>query len=279
MDRTDYTDPICPCDTDFYKEPVAPEPIVGSGALAIEAVMAEYDSFLHTEQYEAAGQYLQKMRGTAKENNDLRSLLSIDNELLGYHRQYGNIADEDQTIAECRDLLSRIDMGKGPSAGMILLNIGTALCAAGRPADALLSYSDACRSWGTILAPRDVRWAGLFNNMAGAYEANGEPDFAEQYYNKALDVLRAGAPTPDLGLTYLNLAMLLHGQNAEDERIGAYVRMALDALQDTNLPHDAYYAHTARKCTDPLHYLGFFRAAKQMEREADAIYERIRTGG
>ena len=88
----------------------------------------------------------------------------------------------DSTIYETALALYRVLEKKYPGSNKVLENIGVTLTQLGRDPEALLYLEKAVE-----LAPRDPldNW-----NLAGAYERMGEPDLAEVYYRKAVDVQR-----------------------------------------------------------------------------------------
>lgn len=274
MERFDYTDPICPFNTDEYA--TTPEEAASSGVVSISEIIQRLDRLYAREDLEKAGQLLKTSLAEARRLGDKRGELSLLNELLGYHRQYGNMAEEETTIADTKRLLTELDLGENDTAGTILINIGTAQCASGHPEEALLSYSDACRSWGKLLPADHPKFAVLYNNMAGACEASGDNEQAKLYYRKAITILQKAGPQPDTAVSLINLARLLRSEAAEDTAADDCVKEALKLLQNSGLVKDAYYAHTCRKCQEPLLYLGYFRAARELREEADAIYGRNR---
>ncbi|MBQ3792537.1 MAG: hypothetical protein II797_05505 [Clostridia bacterium] len=274
MDRNDYTDPICPFDFDQYRP--APGDFRSSGAIPIREIIQQLDRLYAREEFEKAGEHLFSWMEEARRRGDKKGELSILNELLGYLRQYGAMEEEDEVISRTRELMQEVDLGSSDTAGTILLNIGTALSASGKPREALLSYSDAFRSWGTILDPADERFAALFNNMAGAYEASGETEYAKTYYLRAIYILENKGACPDLAVSYVNLAKLLFDCGEEEETVKKNVMRALQILLEEAKEKNAYFAYTCRKLQDPLLYMGYFRESNRLRKEADEFYERSR---
>ena len=59
-----------------------------------------------------------------------------------------------------------------------------------------------------------MRYATLFNNMAGVYHAQGDYEKALEYYGKALAISERvlGTDHPDTATTYNNTAGVYHAQ-------------------------------------------------------------------
>ena len=278
LDRMDYEEPRCFCDTEFYKEKSAVSP--AKGHIRIDEMIAAVDRLYRRGDKAAIERVLEGYASEAKALGDTRGELTAVNELLGHYRMTANREKGLSAVERCTELLAMAQIGGSVSAGTILLNAATALRSFGESKRALTLYAEAGRAYADHLPPSDTRFAGLYNNMASAYEDEGEPDRAEKYYQTALSIL--GAHPDDTGclldaaVTHLNLAQLYTAHDPADSRIAEHAETAMQILSDQALFDDYYYAHTAEKCADGFAYLGYFLFAEELKERA-ASYYRERT--
>ena len=74
-------------------------------------------------------------------------------------------------------------------------------------------------------------------------------------------------------MTYINLAQLCNAKQ-EYETVKEYVQKAEEILDNENMVHDYYYAHTAEKIAGGFGYLGYFMKEHELAERAREIYER-----
>ena len=243
--------------------------------IPMREIIEECDRLFNAEQPFELGEHLRKWRAEAQAIGDREGELGILSELMGHYRMQG---DRDRGLAAVRDgfaLLGKLGIGGSVSAGTILINGATALQAFGEIDEALDYYKEAFRCYGAHLDPNDWRFAGLLNNMAAAYAAKHDTRYAEAYYRKALDVLKACGNLMDAAVTHVNLAQMYAAESGPDDpRITAELDLAVACFDDPAAVHDGYYAHTCRKCASAFGPLGRPEFEAELNRRADDYYER-----
>ena len=268
MDKRDYMEPACPFDAAAWQEePVKP----CSDPLDIHAVLREFDACVNRNDCIAASKCLENWRSEAQKRGDLRSELTLLSEMMGFYRQ---LKQKDASLSAVNDglaLMKRLSL-QGESAGTILINAATALCAFGEANKALPYYEEAFRQYGKSIPENHWKFAGLCNNMASAYMALEDLTRAEAYYRKALKILQKIGDKLDLAVTYVNLAQLLWKQDPAHEDIQNYMDTAWDIFEDPSVPRDGYYAQTCRKSVDAFRFFGYFFAEKELKRRMEEIY-------
>ncbi len=273
LDKNDYMEPCCPFDTDFYKEPTEMKP---TGHISVSEMIAQIDRLTLRGDKAAIERVLKEYERDAKAFGDIRGELTVQNELIGHYRMANNREKGLAAVERALELLKNADMSGSVSLGTILLNAATALRAFGESERALPLYADACRAYADHLPAEDVRFAGLYNNMASAYDDIGEVSQAENYYNRAISILKKHPEDNgcmlDMAVSYLNLALHFHSYNSEDERITEYADKAVQILESPTLSHDGYFAHTAEKCADGFSYLGYFFFGEKLKTLAEEFY-------
>ena len=243
--------------------------------IPMQEVIAECDRLFNEEKMVELGEHLRKWREEARRIGDREAELGLLSELMGHYRMLG---DRERGLAAVRDgftLLGKLGIGGSVSAGTILINGATALQAFGEIDESLKYYKEAFRCYGAHLDSNDWRFAGLLNNMAAAYAAKHDVRYAEAYYRKALDVLKACGNLMDAAVTHVNLAQMYATEaGPDDPRIPAELDLAAACFDDPAAVHDGYYAHTCRKCASAFGPLGRPEFEAELNRRADEYYAR-----
>lgn len=267
LNKEEWQEPCCPLSPPpgrVWHDP--PERI------PLDKVIAECDRLFAEEKPLELGERLRLWRKKAAELGDKRSELSLLNELMGHYRMLG---DRERGMEAVRDgfrLIGEVGITGSVSAGTILLNGATALKSFGETQEALQHYAEAFRCYGAHLPPEDIRYAGLFNNMAAAYADAGDFRRAEVFYKKALDLLSDKSQLMDRAVTEVNLAQLYHRQDPADPRIAESLDRAYDCFESPDAEFGSYYAHTCRKCAGAFGDLGQKDRERELNERADALY-------
>ena len=240
--------------------------------IPMQEVIQKCDRLFNAEKMVELGEHLRKWREEARRIGDREAELGILSELMGHYRMQG---DRERGLMAVRDgfaLLGQLGIAGSVTAGTILINGATALQAFGDVDGALNYYKEAFRCYGAHLDPNDWRFAGLLNNMAAAYAAKHDVKYAEAYYRKALDVLKACGNLMDAAVTHVNLAQMYAAEDRNDPRIASELELAVACFDDPAAIHDGYYAHTCRKCASAFGPLGFPEVEEELNWRADEYY-------
>ena len=262
----------CGCGHDHDHEHAAMPHRNPQRRIPMQEVIAECDRLFNSENMVGLGEHLRKWREEARRIGDREAELGILSELMGHYRMLG---DRERGMMAVRDgftLLGKLGIAGSVTAGTILINGATALQAFGEIDESLNYYKEAFRCYGAHLDPNDWRFAGLLNNMAAAYAAKHDLKYAEAYYRKALDVLKACGNLMDAAVTHVNLAQMYAAEDRNDPRISAELDLAVACFDDPAAVHDGYYAHTCRKCASAFGPLGFPEVEEELNWRADEYY-------
>ncbi len=263
----DHEDDCC-CEHDHGAMPHRNQP----KRIPMQEVIQECDRLFNSEKMAELGEHLRKWREEARRIGDREAELGILSELMGHYRMQG---DRERGLMAVRDgfaLLGQVGIAGSVTAGTILINGATALQAFGDVDGALNYYKEAFRCYGAHLDPNDWRFAGLLNNMAAAYAAKHDVKYAEAYYRKALDVLKACGNLMDAAVTHVNLAQMYAAEDRGDPRVASEIELAVACFDDPAAVHDGYYAHTCRKCASAFGPLGFPEVEEELNWRADEYY-------
>ncbi len=241
-------------------------------SISVKSFIQSLDNFFACDDMNGAGVFLREIYNMAKVNADNQLLFSVLNEMMGYYRKTGEMAQGLAAIDEGLTLVSEMGLAGQVAGATTFLNAATTLKAFGKAIEALPYYVMAEEIYCRKLSPNDPRMAGLHNNMALALEDVGRDKEAENRYSLALSILNSldGKET-DIANTYVNMAHL-YEKREDYESVESCMNCAMDALErDKN--RNGYYAYTCRKCAPSFGHFGYFAYEKTLNERADRIYE------
>ena len=238
--------------------------------------LTRLDEYLDRNDYAAARRHLDYWKAEALAGNDLRGLLTIENERMGLFRKLDDEAAAEEALTSALRLVDRAGLDDTVTAATTWLNAATVRKRFGRAAEALPLYERARTVYERELAPEDPRLAGLYNNMALALADLGRYDEAGALYEQALEILRtAEHGALEMAVTELNLADLAAARDGlleAEAEIEARLDRAWTLLADPSLPRNGYYAFVCEKCAPSFGYYGRFMDAQELQERSERIY-------
>lgn len=250
-----FNEAACCFDASMYTG--TPDTVPCAQSLDTKSITAGLDKLLFSGDDAAAGEYLDRWCQRAQEVGDWRTELTLQSELMGFHRRTSDKNAAMAAVERGLELIREHRLGSTVSGATIFLNAATTLKAYGMAERSIPMFVQTCRVYSQTLDPLDYRFGGLFNNMALSYADIGEYDTAEGYYKKALGVIvHCDTPQNELAVTYCNLAELYERMGREAD-IAKALNLALDNLRSPALPHDGYYDFTVSKCLPTFEHFGY----------------------
>lgn len=268
----DYAEPRCLlCD-----DPYGVTPRVKS--VPQQRIIQKMDEYMSRRDYRGAERHLLYWLEEAKLGADKGGELMLRNELVGHFRKTGNREGAFESAAEALRLVDELGFEENVSAGTTYINIATAYNAFGENDRAIELFRKAKQVYESSANTAPALLGGLYNNMALTDVALGNFEEAFALYQKALDVME-GVPGGVLeqAITYLNMADALcarEGEEAAEQQVQEWLDTAYELLIKGDAPHDGYYAFVCEKCAPSFSYYGYFLAANELNKIAEAIYER-----
>ena len=238
----------------------------------MEELTARADALMGAEKWEEAEALLLDSRDRAAREGRSSAELSLCSELMGFYRQRGNAEGFRAAWDRTKELLSSIRVD-ARARGTILINAATGMVAFGEAREALPLYQEAESCLRRSLGAADHRLAALYNNMAFAWAGAGNPARGEEMIRRAMAVLSGIPHHPDMGTSWVNLALLYSGADPADPRIGDCLDKAMACFDDPETVWDGYYAHTVRKCAGAFSDLSREAQAEDLLERAEVIYE------
>lgn len=250
-----FNEAACCFDASLYTG--VPDAVPCAQSLDTKSIIAGLDKLLFSGDDAAAGEYLDRWCKTAQEAGDWRTELTLQSELMGFHRRTSDKNAAMAAVERGLELIREHRLGSTVSGATIFLNAATTLKAYGMAERSIPMFVQTCRVYSQTLDPLDYRFGGLYNNMALSYADIGEYDTAEGYYKKALGIIvHCDTPQNELAVTYCNLAELYERMGREAD-IAKALNLALDNLRSPALPHDGYYDFTVSKCLPTFEHFGY----------------------
>ena len=244
----------------------------------INRILDKLDSYFAKNDYSGAERHLKYWLDEADSLGDLRSSLSLCNELIGLSRKIGN---KEASLSYCEravSIIASLGMEDSVSAATTYVNIATAHKAFGKAEESLPFFERACTIYERDLPSDDSRLGGLYNNMALTFCDLSLFDMTYACYDKALTVM-SSVPRGELeqAITHLNIASaleqekgLLEAESEICERLDKASALLDIYAEDT----DGYYAFVCEKCATVFGYYGYFFYEKELKERAARIYER-----
>jgi tetratricopeptide (TPR) repeat protein len=223
----------------------------------------------------SVGRTLDFWENEARSLNDLRGLLEILNEKIGYYRRTSEKDKALSSVREAFDLIEKKGIGDPISTGTVYLNGATTMKAFDLAEDAMPYYEKARAIYESNLEEDDYRIAALYNNMSSAYKDLGDYLKAEAACYKAIATLRLKDDCRgEIAISLINVAHIYYDQDPADERIYDIMDSAWELLTSEKNVHDGDFAFLCSKCYPSFGFFGYF----QREAELRALTEKIYAG-
>lgn len=241
-------------------------------SVPVSRVIDKLDRLLAEKNFAAAEEHLKYWTADAEACGDMRALLTIVNEQIGFYRKNGRETEALRCADKALRLAESMELSETVTMGTTLINAATAYKAFGHAEKALPLYERAREIYEAALKPDDRRLGGLYNNMALALCELGRYSESKACFEKALSVMenvRGGEA--EMAISCCNMADLcvLQGEN----NVRGYIEKAFELLDTETLPRDSYYAFVCEKCAPSFSHYGYPYCEKELLRRARMIYE------
>lgn len=222
----------------------------------------------------AVGKLLDYWESEALKIGDLRGLLEILNEKIGYYRRTLEKDKAMAAIGDAFDLIENKKIGDSVSIATIYLNGATTLKAFGAADKAMPYYEKAKAIYELHLDPNDYRMAAFYNNVSAAYKDLGDYAQAEAACYKAISVLESkGGYLGEIAVTQINIAHIYYEQDPFDERIYEVMDSAWELLKSPKNTPDGNFAFICSKCYPSFEFFGYFERGAELKALSERLYE------
>ncbi len=237
----------------------------------INEVLQELDSLFTEQNVEKIELFLEEHRAKAKQEEDSASLLVLYNETIGFYRETGNY---EKSVAMCHEAIALAkDMGLEGSVAYAttLLNAANAHRAAGCLQESLDFYMQVFPVYDKTLAPNDMYYANLYNNISLLYQEMQEFAKAKDALEQALAIcVQYEEAVFEIAVTYANLANTCI-QLGEDKQAKEHALEAIKRFEEQQVD-DAHYS-AALSALGSLYFKegAYEKALKAMEKSRDSV--------
>ena len=254
--------------------------------ISIDRILSKYDSYISKNDTASALRHLEYWEreiSIVKDDNltNKRSLLTIENELIGMYRQLKIKEKADKVIASVLSLIDELDINENTSVATIYTNIATAYKVFEEYDKALYYYNLSFDIYNKKEYDKNTyEYASLLNNYALVLIDTFDYDNANNKFLEAIDVLnKIGGKDLEIALTYLNIATLIDAKDSigKEKEIDDYLEQAKTIFDSDKVVRNSYYAYVCDKAASVYSYFGYFLYAKELRERRDYIYERART--
>lgn len=251
-----------------------------TGSIPILRIIDKLDSLFAKNDLAEAKRLLEYWEGEARALGDMRGLVEILSEQVGFYRSSGEKEKGLKAAEEAISILDEDDNSDSVANATIYLNCATTMKAFDEVKEAMPYYEKAKDIYERMLPEDDFRLAGFYNNYATALRDLDESreDEAKACYDKAIAILKKLGGFSEIAVTYVNMALQVFGKAQEsgedcDDEIDELLGLAYDSLDDESIERDTDYAHTCEKCATVFGFFGYFIQKQELEERAKKIYD------
>lgn len=240
----------------------------------IERIKNKLDIHFDKKEFDQADRLLKYWIEEAKNSNDKKAELEIQNEYMGFLRKTNRKEEAIACANRALNIVNELGLDENVSGATILLNIATVYKAFGNPKIAISYFNKAKEVYEKNLKENDKKLAGLYNNMALAEVDLKNYDSAKNLYEKAIKImLNIKNGELDAAISYLNYADLIYAIYNEDtskdytkysDKIEDCINKAYLFLNKEDIPHDEYYRFVCEKCASSFGFYGHFMYEKEL---------------
>ncbi|MBE6684462.1 MAG: tetratricopeptide repeat protein [Ruminococcaceae bacterium] len=242
--------------------------------IPLTRIFDKLNEFFSKNDLSAVGRLLDYWEGEALALGDMRGLLEILNEKVGYYRRTAEKEKALSAVNSAFELIEQKEIGDPVSVGTVYLNCATTMKAFGQAERAMPYYEKAKEIYESRLEPNDYKMAALYNNMSSAYKDLGDYIRAEEACYKAIEILKQNEDCRgEIAVTLINIAHIYHDQDPFDERIYELMDKAWDLLKSDKNTLDGDFAFLCSKCYPSFEFFGCFEKGAELKALTKRIYE------
>lgn len=241
--------------------------------IPVARVIEKLDALFSTNDLDGAGRLLEYWEREARNLSDMRGLLEILNEEIGYFRR---TADRERALAaveEAFEIIEQNGLEDNASSGTVYLNGATTMKAFGKVREAMPYYAKAKEIYDRSLDQNDYKMAAFYNNISSAYAELGDTQNAEKACYSAIAILKSkDGYNGEIAVTLVNLAHMYHDADPFDERIYDLMEQAWSLLTHESNQKDGNFAFLCSKCYPSFGFFGYFEYEKHLRELTEKIY-------
>lgn len=238
--------------------------------MQVEEITQKLDELFAAGKGPEAQKLLEDSIRQAMEEEDDGALLTLLNEIIGYMRETSQVESSYSYADAAIKLMERMGIAGSTAYATTLLNIANAYRAGGRLKDSLSYYQEVLALYQEKVAPNDMLFASLYNNISLLYQEMGEFGKAKENLLQALAIVKENDDSYfEEAVTYANLAATCLNLN-EDDTAAEYFNRSIEIFERYGI-RDAHYCAA-------LSSMGTYYYKKQEYEKAAECFEKAMDG-
>lgn len=247
-------------------------------SIDMDRIRKKLDIHFDKKEFDQAERLINYWLVEAKNGNNERAELELQNECMGFCRKMNRRDDAILHAERAAELVRNLKLERTVGGATIYVNVATVYKAFDNANAAMAYFNKAKEVYEGNLKDDDKLLAGLYNNMALAAVDMRQYDAAEDLYKKAIDIMAKNEDGElDEAISYLNFADLLYARykaSADEDygkysdRIDEYVKKAWGLLNKDTTPHDEYYRFVCEKSANSFGFYGYFVYENELKKRA-----------
>lgn len=235
--------------------------------MSLATFFSGLDNLFAQKNIAAAEGYLAEHLAKAQQLGDMNYQLAVLNEQVGYYRSLSHFAKSLEAGEAAMQIINAPGFDQKVSAATTMLNVATALRAAGKIEAALEMYKEVDKLYLEHLDGADPRRAALYNNMAQALLASGNSKGALEHLQEALAILNISRPySAECATNNTNIAAI-YMSLGDSESAEEYLHKAMEIFESLDY-EDAHYPAALGAMAQLMYFKGDYCAAVEHYRSA-----------
>lgn len=237
----------------------------------ISEVLSELDRLFMEQDLEKTERFLKEKCSMAEAEEDLRALLTLYNETIGFYRETGKYNQAIENCHKALELARALGLEGKAEYATTLLNAANAHRAAGLLQESLALYMQVFPVYEKELPPNSMYYASLYNNISLLYQEQQEYEQAKESLLKALKICDLNENTAfEIAVTHTNLANTCI-QLGENEEAKEHAWKAIAMFEEQKV-EDAHYS-AALSALGSLYYKNgdFEKAIEVLEKSRACV--------
>lgn len=157
----------------------------------IQSTLQELDAIFKSGEHARIEPFLLEHLEQAEAEGDKASMLSLQNELMGYYRALSRFREALELGQKALALLESMGYKGSVPYATTLLNVATALRAEGQVEKAIGMYEEVMQIYSSNHLEDAYLTASLYNNLSLAYQETGAHEKAIEFLDRAMPLVRS----------------------------------------------------------------------------------------
>ncbi|MCM1182364.1 MAG: DUF4125 family protein [Roseburia sp.] len=245
--------------------------------MEINQILDELDALFAEEKTDEIEDFLSRHIAQAQLEGNREAELVLYSEQIGFYRETGQYEASVNCCNKAIALMEEMDIAGTIPYATVLLNIANAHRAAGLLQESLAYYNRVLPVYDELLAPDDMYYASLYNNLSLLYQEMGDFRSAKEQLEKALAIVQSKPDQQfEIAVTYANLANTCI-ELGEDDAAKADAEEAIRIFEALGVD-DAHYS-AALSALGSLYYMekNYEEACAVMEKSRDCVAKYLGT--